>query len=339
MHGDDKLSRNDSYSVKCLSMIECKSVAKTYVVRERVGLLRPGRLRRIEALQGIDFKVAPGEFVGLLGPNGAGKTTLLKIIATLLLPTSGEVRVNGIDALRYPAKVRRLLGVVLAGERILYWKLTALENLMLFGGLYNMPRKEARQRADELLELVGLAHFANVTVEKFSTGMRRRLAIARALMHRPPILLLDEPTAGLDPHGVQEVWRVLQNLREQGTTVLMATHNMLEAERIPSRLILINEGRLIADGAPQRIIAQAGAGQVAVLTLDAKPQAANEFAVQPLDGGRWELVIPLARLPSVLLELQEDGVNVVGMEVKQTGLWEAFLKLTGRRFDDEQGEP
>ncbi len=319
-------------------MIECKAIAKTYVVRERVGLLRRGRLRRIEALRGIDFKVEPGEFVGLLGPNGAGKTTLLKIVATLLLPTRGEIYVAGIDALKHPAKVRGLLGVVLAGERTLYWKLTARENLLLFAGLYNIPRKRARKRADELLELVGLSEFADVTVEKFSTGMRKRLAIARALIHQPLVLILDEPTAGLDPHGVEEVWRVLQALREEGTTILMATHNMLEAERIPSRLLLIDEGRLIADGTPQRIIAQASAERVAVLTLDAEPQVANEFVVQPLAGGRWALVIPLVRLPSALLELQKDGVNVVEMEVKQTGLWEAFLKLTGRRFDDAQEE-
>jgi len=197
-------------------MIVCRGVTKTYVVRERAGLFRRGTCREIPALRGVDLIVEPGEFVGLLGRNGAGKTTLLKIVATLLLPTRGKVRVNGIDALRYLAKVRRLLGVVLAGERTLYWKLTARENLTLFGGIYDMPRKEARRRAEELLELVGLTEFADVTVEKFSTGMRKRLAIARALMHRPAVLLLDEPTSGLDPHGVEDVWGVLRALREEG---------------------------------------------------------------------------------------------------------------------------
>lgn len=319
-------------------MIVCRNVTKTYVVRERAGLFRRGIRREIHALRGIDLEVQRGEFVALLGRNGAGKTTFLKIVATLLLPSKGEIWVNGIDILRYPAKVRRFLGVVLAGERTLYWKLTARENLLLFGGLYDMPGREARWRAQELLELVGLTEFANVPVEKFSTGMRKRLAIARALIHRPAVLLLDEPTAGLDPHGVEDVWRVLRALREEGTTVLMATHNMLEAERIPTRLLIIDEGQLISDGTPEKIVAQAGAERVAVLILDGKPRIDYEFVIQPLDGRHWTLVVPIPRLPSALLDLQRDEVKLVEVEVKETGLWEAFLRLTGRPFDDTKQE-
>ncbi|HPD06928.1 MAG TPA: ABC transporter ATP-binding protein [Candidatus Bipolaricaulis sp.] len=253
-------------------MIICRGVAKTYVARERAGLLRYGVRREINALHGIDLEISRGEFVGLLGPNGAGKTTLLKIIATLLLPTTGEVEVAGIDALREPATVRRLLGVVLAGERTLYWKLTAQENLLLFAGLHNMPGKEARRRALELLELVGLEKFADVTVEKFSTGMRKRLAIAKALMHRPRVLILDEPTAGLDPQGVEDVWRILRELPQERITVLNATHNMLEAERLPTRLLIIDEGRLIAQGTAPEIMARAKAERTAVLTLGSQPK-------------------------------------------------------------------
>lgn len=316
-------------------MIVCRNLAKTYIVRERAGLLHRGRRREIEALQGVDLQVDTGEYVGLLGRNGAGKTTLLKIVATLLLPTTGEVQVNGIDALRYPTKVRRLLGVVLAGERTLYWKLTARENLLLFAGLHNLPGKEARRRAQELLELVGLMEFADVTVEKFSTGMRKRLAIARALMHRPRVLILDEPTAGLDPYGVEEVWQVLRTLREEGTTVLMATHNMLEAERIPTRLLLIDEGRLIADGTPQEIMARAGARRTAVLTLGSRPKINDGLLIHPLEDGKFSLIVPVDRLPSILSHLQADGVHLANVEIKETGLWEAFLRLTGQPFDEE----
>lgn len=319
-------------------MIFCRGVAKTYVVRERRGLLRRGDRRTIEALRGIDLEVRTGEFVGLLGRNAAGKTTLLKIIATLLLPTRGEVRIDGIDAIRHPAKVRPLLGVVLAGERILYWKLTALENLTLFGGLHNMPRRDARKRAEELLERVGLSDFANVTVEKFSTGMRKRLAIARALMHRPPLLLLDEPTAGLDPHGVEDVWMVLRELRREGVTVLMATHNMLEAERLPTRLLIIEEGRLIADGTPQDIVAQAQAERTAVLTVGSPPKTNHDMLVRPREDGRFAIVVPVDRLPYILRALQEDGAHLENVEIKESGLWEAFLRLTGRLFDDAEGE-
>jgi ABC-2 type transport system ATP-binding protein len=318
-------------------MVELYNVAKTYVVRERVGLFRPSRRREIPALQGIDLQVQPGEFVGLLGPNGAGKTTLLKIVATLLLPTRGEVFVKGIDALKYPTQVRRLLGVVLAGERTLYWKLTARENLLLFAGLHNIPGKEARRRAEELLSLVGLKEFANVTVEKFSTGMRKRLAIARALIHAPEILILDEPTSGLDPHGVEEVWNVLLALREQGKTVLMATHNMLEAERIPTRLLIIDSGRILADGTAAEIVAKSGAESVALLTLDAKPSLAKGLSLRANEDGTWLISVPLEELPVHLSTIQGQGRRILNVEIRESRLWEAFLRLTGRPFDDLSG--
>ncbi len=316
------------------AMIVCRSVTKTYVVRERAGLFRPGARREIEALRGVDLEVARGEFVGLLGRNGAGKTTLLKIVATLLLPTRGEVELDGIDALREPRKVRRKLGVVLAGDRTLYWKLTARENLLLFAGLHNLPRREARARAGELLERVGLSAFAHVTVEKYSTGMRKRLAIARALLHRPPLLILDEPTTGLDPHGVQEVWEVLRALRAEGTTVLMATHNMLEAERVPTRLLVVEEGTILADGTPAELVAQAGGDRTAVLLLGARPEGDLPGLLHPERDGKFALTVPLAKLPLVLGALQGRGVPLLDVQVKESGLWEAFLRLTGRPFDD-----
>jgi len=314
-------------------MISCSRVAKTYVVRERAGFFRRGARREIEALRGIDVEVSRGAFVGLLGRNGAGKTTLLKIVATLLLPTEGEVEVDGIDAVREPTKVRRKLGVVLAGERTLYWKLTARENLLLFGGLQDLPRRDARGRSEDLLELVGLSGFADVSVEKFSSGMRKRLAIARALIHRPPVLILDEPTTGLDPHGVEEVWEVLRALREEGATVLMATHNMLEAERLPTRLLIVEEGKLLADGTPQEITARSGAGRTAVLTVGARPEVDEGRLVRELDDGSFSLAVAVDRLPAVLARLQGDGVHLANVEIVESGLWEAFLRLTGRPFD------
>ncbi|GAB4312972.1 MAG: ABC transporter ATP-binding protein [Candidatus Bipolaricaulota bacterium] len=314
-------------------MISCRGVAKTYIVRERAGLFRRGMRREIDALHGIDLTIGQGEFVGLLGRNGAGKTTLLKIVATLLLPSRGEVEVDGIDALREPAKVRHKLGVVLAGERTLYWKLTAMENLLLFGGLQDLPRREARARAEELLELVGLSDFSHVSVEKFSSGMRKRLAIARALVHRPPTLILDEPTTGLDPHGVEEVWEVLRALQDEGTTVLMATHNMLEAERLPTRLLIIEEGKLLADGTPQEITARSGTQRTAVLTLGSRPEVDDGLHVHALGDGSFSLAAPVDRLPALLARIQAEGVHLVNLEIVESGLWEAFLELTGRPFD------
>jgi len=315
-------------------MIELRDVTKTYVVRERVGFFRRSLRREIPALRGVDLQVQPGEFVGLLGPNGAGKTTLLKIVATLLLPTRGEVFVNGIDALRHPARVRRLLGVVLAGERTLYWKLTARENLLLFAGLHNIPGKEARRRAEGLLSLVGLKEFANVTVEKFSTGMRKRLAIARALIHDPKVLILDEPTSGLDPHGVEDIWDVLLALRERGKTVLMATHNMLEAERIPTRLLIIDSGRIVADGTAAEIVAKSGAKSVALLTLDSPPSLLQGVSLHANEDGTYLIPVPLEELPAHLAPIQSQGKRILNVEIRESRLWEAFLRLTGKPFDD-----
>ena len=324
-------------------MIELRGVTKTYVVRERTGLFRRSLRREIPALRGVDLQVRTGEFVGFLGPNGAGKTTLLKIVATLLLPSRGEVFVSGIDVLKHPAKVRRLLGVVLAGERTLYWKLTARENLLLFAGLHNIPGKEARRRAEELLSLVGLKEFANVTVEKFSTGMRKRLAIARALIHDPEILILDEPTSGLDPHGVEEVWEVLLALRERGKTVLMATHNMLEAERIPTRLLIIDSGKILADGTAAEIVAKSGAKSVALLTLNAAPSLLQDVSLRANEDGTFLVSVPLEELPSCLSVIQAQGKRILNVEIRESRLWEAFLRLTGKPFDDllpskEEGE-
>jgi len=173
-------------------MIECRHIRKTYVLRERSSLFSRGKRREIFALRDVSFTIAPGEIVGLLGPNGAGKTTLLKILATLLLPDAGEALVAGYNVAQQPREVRRRIGLVLPGERSLYWKLTALENLYIYGGLYNLPWKDIRSRSHTLLNQIGLAAFAHVPVEKFSTGMRKRLMIARALLHRPQVLILDD---------------------------------------------------------------------------------------------------------------------------------------------------
>lgn len=162
--------------------------------------------------------------------------------------------------------------------------------------------------------------------------MRKRLAIARALMHRPPVLFLDEPTAGLDPQGAEDVWTVLGELRREGVTVFMATHNMLEAERLPTRPLLIEEGRLIAEGTPQDIVAQAE--RIAV----PPPKTNHDMLVRPLEDGRFAIVVPVDRLPSILKVLQEDGARLENVEIKESGLGEAFLRLTGRLFDDAEGE-
>lgn len=240
-------------------MIHCDQLSKTYILRDRPSFFRRGNIRRIEALRGVSLTVPTGGLVGLLGPNGAGKTTLLKILATLLVPTSGQATIAGVNVLAHPRQARKLIGLVLAGERTMYWKLTGRENLHLFAGLYDVPGRVAKKRAAQLLEQVGLREFADTPVEKYSSGMHKRLALAKAFIHEPLVLILDEPTTGLDVGGKREVWQSLKRMREETkVTILLATHDMEEAEALSQHLLIIDQGKIVVQGKPGEIKAQAG---------------------------------------------------------------------------------
>ncbi|MGC9209975.1 MAG: ABC transporter ATP-binding protein [Acidilobus sp.] len=204
---------------------------------------------QIRALDRVSIKVSLGSVVALVGPNGAGKTTLLKILATLITPTSGRAFVMGYDVVRDEREVRRSLGIVLTGERLFYYRLTGYENLVFFGSLYDMSLPEVKGRARELLELVGLSRWADVPYMKYSLGMQRRLALARALLHDPPVLLLDEPTLGLDPVSARE-FRSLVKVLSKGKAVLFTSHYMGEVEGLADYIYVIKGGRIIAHGTP-----------------------------------------------------------------------------------------
>jgi len=211
------------------------------------------------ALDAVSLTVEEGVLFGLLGANGAGKTTLLRLVCTLLRPSAGRIEVLGHDSRRDAEAVRRCVGVVLGGERAVYWRLTGRENLLYAAALHGVPPAVARARASDLLRLVGLSDRADDLVERYSTGMRQRLGLARALMPDPPILVLDEPTAGLDPAGVAELRRLLGELRGARTrTILLATHNVAEAERLCDVVGILHRGRLVACDSPAAL-----AGRVA----------------------------------------------------------------------------
>ncbi|HEY8645750.1 MAG TPA: ABC transporter ATP-binding protein [Gaiellaceae bacterium] len=206
-----------------------------------------------EALRGISFSVERGELFGLLGPNGAGKTTTIKILATLLVPTGGSARVLGLDPVRQASVLRRSIGYVFGGDRGLYERLSALDNLRYFADLYRVPWSRRSRRIDELLELVGLKGRERERVETYSRGMRQRLHIARGLLHDPPVLLLDEPTIGLDPVGARELRQMIQALRDAGKTILLTTHYMFEADELCDRVAVIAAGRILAEGRPAEL--------------------------------------------------------------------------------------
>lgn len=218
---------------------------------------------RVEAVSGVSFSVAQGEFFALLGPNGAGKTTTVQMLTTLLRPSSGSARVFGNDTIERSARVRSALGMVFQ-EPALDDRLTAGENLEIHGALYRIPRSELRERVGEALDWAALAEVGTRTVRSFSGGMKRRLELARALMHRPRLLFLDEPTLGLDPQGRRHLWERIERLRGQGLTVFMTTHYLQEAEAC-DRVGIIDGGKLIALGTPTELKEQAGAGSGASL--------------------------------------------------------------------------
>src|SRR4051794_12751608 len=239
-------------------VVEAVDLRRSY--RTRTGVRR--EKKEVEAVRGVSFGIDRGELFGLLGPNGAGKTTTIKMLITLLLPTGGRATVLGQDVVDAPREVRRHIGYVFGGDRGLYERLSALDNLRYFAELYGVPAREQRQRIGSLLEMVGLAGREKERVEGFSRGMRQRLHIARGLLHDPEVLFLDEPTIGIDPVGARELRATIAALREQGKTILLTTHYMFEADELCDRIAVIRDGLIVAEGTPAMLKQRVSAGHV-----------------------------------------------------------------------------
>jgi len=206
-----------------------------------------------KALDGIDFAVKKGELFGLIGPNGAGKTTTVKILTTLLTQTSGEAYILGLDVRKDLYEIRRRIGIVFGGERGLYNRVSALDNLRYFSDLYGVDPTVARERIPQLLKVVGLSERAEERVEKYSRGMKQRLHIAKALVHDPELLVLDEPTIGLDPGGARDIRNMVREMQNQGKTILLTTHYMFEAEELCQRVAVISKGKIVALDTPTEL--------------------------------------------------------------------------------------
>jgi len=291
------------------------------------------------ALDGIDLAVRPGTVLGLLGPNGAGKTTAVRVFATLLRPDNGEVTVGGFDVLREADKVRRLIG--LTGQyAAVDEELTGLENLILIGRLLRMPRAAAKARARELIAVFDLVEAGSRLASTYSGGMRRRLDLAASLVGQPAVLFLDEPTTGLDPRSRNEVWRMVSDLVGAGTTVLLTTQQLDEADRLATEIAVIDHGRVIANGTPAQLKAK-----VAGRTLDVRPvDPADADAVRavlreivgeptppsPEDPGLVSATVDDAGcLPAVVSRLHRDAIEVQEFSLRSASLDEVFLTLTG----------
>ncbi len=301
------------------------------------------------AVNGVSLQIKQGEVFGLLGPNGAGKSTTIRMLCTLLEPTSGAARVNGFDVVRQSTQVRQSLGTVLAGERSIYWKLTARENLEYFAALYHIPPKLVQRRVNDLLARMELTARADELVEKYSTGMKQRVAIARSLLARPPILLLDEPTLGLDPQAARRVRELVKELQAEGHTILLTTHYMEEADQLSERIGIIDQGKVIALGTPaelKRRIAQQDAIRLEVAgwhveMADALRQLPTVENVMPRYTGAdslWEVNLLAANsravLPGIIDRLNTNGTHVVNLNVVQPTLEDVFIHLTGKALRD-----
>jgi ABC-2 type transport system ATP-binding protein len=224
----------------------------TRIYETTTGVIRRKK-KEIVALDGIDLTVEAGELFGLLGPNGAGKTTLTKILATILLPTSGIVRVLGMDAVVQEKELRHRLGILFGGERGLYWRLTGRQNIQYFADLYRVPPAQVKSRLPEVLELVGLSDRADERVEGYSRGMKQRLHVARCLIHDPEIVLLDEPTLGLDPVAAREIRSIIRGLKDQGKTVFLTSHYMFEIDALCGRVAVLNKGKILMVDTPSAL--------------------------------------------------------------------------------------
>jgi ABC-2 type transport system ATP-binding protein len=256
-----------------MNAIEVDRLGRTY--RTGTGILRR-RVVELAAVRGVSFAVAPGELYGLLGPNGAGKTTTIKMLSTLLIPTTGTARVLGHDVVTAVSKVRASIGYVFGGDRGLYDRLSALDNLRYFAELYGVEPREQRRRIATVLDLVDLTGRERDRVEGYSRGMRQRLHIARGLLHDPPVLFLDEPTIGVDPVAARELRATVAELARQGRTVLLTTHYMFEADALCDRIGVIAAGRLLAEGSPAQLKARIADRTVVEIEADGVTDAAVE---------------------------------------------------------------
>ncbi|MEZ3143507.1 ATP-binding cassette domain-containing protein [Halobaculum sp. MBLA0143] len=297
-----------------------------------------------EAIAGVDMTVPQGEFFGFLGPNGAGKTTTIKVLATLLSPTAGEVSVNGFDVTASPRSVRESIGYM-AQETSVDGELTAEENIAFACEAYGVPRGERGERTAELLDLVDLADVADKRAEEFSGGMKKRLDAATALVHRPPLVFLDEPTTGLDPKARNRLWEYFERINDRGTTIFLTTQYLEEADTLCDRLAVIRGGRIVAEGSPAELKRRVG-GEVLDVTVSGDRDRAVEIAGEMdvfADATVTETETGISVTSEVarehgtdlLVRLRDDGLTVTSFEINAPTLDDVFLAITD---DDDDRE-
>ena len=328
-------------------IIKAENIVKKYETKLPAGLFRRKK-KIVHALKGVSLSVNEGEIFGLLGPNGAGKTTLIKILTTLLLPDSGKAYVLGYDVIKQPNEVKKRIGVMLMGERALYWKLTGRENLEFFGALYKVPPAILRDRIEYVIDFLGLQDFVDRLVETYSSGQRVLLAFAKALINDAPLLFLDEPTVALDPRRSVEIRRKIRELREEGKTIFLTTHIMQEAEELCDRVAIIDEGKIVAMGTPDGLksaLRGRSAVEVDLLTENVEAIVGQINAIDGVHRTAWSIVqsergrairiraicdSPREILPRIVEILLNNGAKIYYIKPEEPTLEDVFLHYTGK---------
>ena len=292
---------------------------------------------QFEAVRGIDVEVRPGESFGFLGPNGAGKSSTMRMIAGVSPVTSGTLEIFGLDPATHGSEIRNRLGVVPQADN-LDGELTLLDNLIVYGRYFDIPRAECVARAKELLDFVQLSDRSSGRVESLSGGMKRRLTIARGLMNRPEMFLLDEPTTGLDPQARHILWDRLYRLKQQGVTLVLTTHYMDEAEQLCDRLVVMDAGRIVAEGSPRDLITRYSTREVLELRFGAGRNAEYETRLGGI-GDRLEVLADRILVyaddgDAALREVITRGLAPEGSLVRRSSLEDVFLRLTGRSLEE-----
>ncbi|GHU93194.1 daunorubicin resistance protein DrrA family ABC transporter ATP-binding protein [Spirochaetia bacterium] len=298
------------------------------------------------AVDGVSLNIPTGSICGVLGPNGAGKTTTINMLATLSKPDAGAAKIFGYDVMKETQKVRQLIG--LTGQfASIDESLTATENLTIFGRLYGYSRKDSKRKANELLEEFGLTEAANKTLAQFSGGMRRRLDLAASLLSSPPLIFLDEPTTGLDPRTRAQMWATIRTLVKNGSTVLLTTQYLDEADQLADHIIVIDKGRVVANDTPAGLKKSIGASSLQLTLINSGDTAAAAQIVERVLGTKVqiveasELTTPMDstdKLTDVLAALKDSGIALTSVNIRQPSLDEVFFALTGNAAKKEKEE-
>lgn len=326
--------------------IEAEDLTKEYVTKK--GPLFRRRTEVLRAVDTVSFGIREGEIFSLLGPNGAGKTTIIKMLATLLIPTSGRATVHGLDVVKQELAVRRLLTAVLPGERTLFWKLTVAENLRYFGALYGLKRSYVEEQTTRLLAFFALEDKRDSLVERLSTGQRQKVVLSRALLPDPAVILLDEPTLGLDPAAAKSLRQLIQAIKAQGKTILLTTHYMYEADELSDRVAIIDNGSIVCLDTPSRLKAGLEATKVLRWTTDYwSDELSEEFS--RLHGGvavsfdrkedQFRVSLRLQDGEVALEQVSEFGrsrdIPIFTISLEEPSLEDVFIARTGRQMKEE----